>query len=141
LIGGGWDQNDWVKKDFPDKEDLDRLFPDRPVFLSRVDGHAAIVNQQALKAAGITKSYTLTGGDIVDKDGKLTGLLIDNAVNLVSDVIPAATPAQREKILMDAQAKCFAAGLTTIDDCGVDAGLVDFIEELQASNKLKMRLY
>jgi predicted amidohydrolase YtcJ len=141
LIGGGWDQNDWVKKDFPDKADLDRLFPDRPVFLSRVDGHAAIVNQQALKAAGITKSYTLTGGDIVDKNGKPTGLLIDNAVNLVSNVIPAATPAQQEKILMDAQAKCFAAGLTTIDDCGVDAGLVDFIEKLQASNKLKMRLY
>jgi predicted amidohydrolase YtcJ len=141
LIGGGWDQNDWVKKDFPDKEDLDRLFPDRPVFLSRVDGHAAVVNQQALKAAGITKSYALTGGDIVDKNGKPTGLLIDNAVNLVSDVIPAATPAQREKILMDAQAKCFAAGLTTIDDCGVDAGLVDFIEKLQASKKLKMRLY
>ena len=141
LIGRGWDQNDWTNKSFPDKADLDKLFPNQPVLLTRIDGHAAIANQKALDAAGIKASYELTGGDIVTKNGKLTGLLIDNAVDLVSSKIPAATAEEQEKILLDAQKNCFAAGLTTIDDCGVDAPLVEFIEGLQASNKLKMRLY
>jgi predicted amidohydrolase YtcJ len=141
LIGRGWDQNDWDNKEFPDKSQLDKLFPNRPVILTRIDGHAAVANQQALKAAGIKSSYNLTGGEIVAKNGKPTGLLIDNAVDLVSSKIPAINAAQAEKILLDAQEKCFAAGLTTIDDCGVDAGLVGLIEKLQASNALKMRLY
>jgi predicted amidohydrolase YtcJ len=141
LIGEGWDQNDWNSKAFPDKTELDKLFPNRPVLLRRIDGHAAIVNQQALQAAGITKSFTLTGGEIVENDGKPTGLLIDNAVDLVAGKIPQATAAQAEKILLDAQEKCFAAGLTTIDDCGLDASQVDLIASLQKSNKLKMRLY
>jgi predicted amidohydrolase YtcJ len=141
LIGRGWDQNDWVNKEFPDRAALDRLFPNQPVLLTRVDGHAAVANQQALNAAGITKSFSLTGGEIVGKNGRPTGLLVDNAVRLVSNKIPRQTPAEQEKILLDAQAKCLAVGLTTIDDCGVDAALVDFIKKLHASNKLKMRLY
>ncbi len=141
LIGRGWDQNDWPNKTFPDKSALDKLFPNQPVLLTRIDGHAAIANQKALDAAGIKASYELTGGDIVESNGKPTGLLIDNAVDLVSSKIPAPTAEQQEKILLDAQKNCFAAGLTTIDDCGVDAQLVEFIEGLQASNKLKMRLY
>jgi predicted amidohydrolase YtcJ len=141
LIGRGWDQNDWTNKAFPDKSALDKLFPNQPVLLTRIDGHAAIANQKALDAAGLKSTYELTGGDIVEKNGKLTGLLVDNAVDLVSNKIPPANAAQQEKILLDAQAKCFAAGLTTIDDCGVDAQLVDFIEQLHTSKKLKMRLY
>jgi predicted amidohydrolase YtcJ len=141
LIGRGWDQNDWTNKVFPDKSALDKLFPNQPVLLTRIDGHAAIANQKALDAAGLKSTYELTGGDIVEKNGKLTGLLVDNAVDLVSNKIPPANAAQQEKILLDAQAKCFAAGLTTIDDCGVDAQLVDFIEQLHTSKKLKMRLY
>jgi len=141
LMGTGWDHNDWPGKQFPDKARLDELFPGRPVFLNRIDGHAALVNQAALTAAGILKSYPITGGEIVAKNGNLTGLLIDNASDLVQAKIPANTPKQIEKILMDAQRDCFAMGLTTIDDCGVSAEQVDFIEQLQASNKLKMRLY
>lgn len=141
LIGEGWDQNDWNDKNFPERADLDKLFPNRPVLLRRIDGHAAIVNGEALKAGGITKSYALTGGEIVEKNGKPTGLLIDNAIELVAAKIPPATAAQAERILMDAQQKCFAAGLTTIDDCGVDVALVKIIEKLQADKKLKMRLY
>lgn len=141
LIGSGWDQNNWSNKQFPDKEQLDKLFPKRPVFLTRIDEHAAIVNQQALNAAGIKASYKLTGGEIVEKNGSPTGLLVDNAVSLVSKKIPAATEAQSEKILLDAQAKCFAVGLTTIDDCGVDVAMVNRIEKLHALKSLKMRLY
>ena len=141
LTGRGWDQNDWANKQFPSKEKLDSLFPNRPVMLERIDGHAAIVNQSALTAAGITKSFALTGGDIVEKNGKLTGLLIDNAVELVNNKIPAVDAAKAKKIFLDAQKNCFAAGLTTVDDCGLDYDAVEFIEKLQADKSLKMRLY
>jgi len=141
LTGRGWDQNDWDNKQFPSKEKLDELFPNRPVLLERIDGHASIANQSALNAAGITKSFTLTGGDIVEKDGKLTGLLIDNAVELVSNKVPSADEKKAAKILLDAQKNCFAVGLTTIDDCGLDFEAVEFIEKMQSDKSLKMRLY
>ena len=141
LTGNGWDQNDWPDRQFPDKAKLDLLFPDRPVFLTRIDGHAAIANQKALDAAGLDKSYFLTGGEIVSKNGKLTGLLIDNATSLVENKIPAPSPRQMEKILMDAQQNCFAVGLTTIDDCGSNYELVNLIEKMQTGHQLKMRMY
>jgi len=141
LIGRGWDQNDWVVKEYPTKEKLDAEFPDRPVFLTRVDGHAAIANQKALDLAGVKAGDKLIGGDVLTQNGKLTGILIDNAVDLVSAKIPAASTSQAEKALYDAQANCFAAGLTTIDDCGLNYRDVQLIQKLQESGKLKMRLF
>lgn len=141
LIGRGWDQNDWPNKQFPTKEKLDQLFPDRPVLLHRIDGHAAIANQKALNAANITKSYELTGGDIVEIDGKPTGMLIDNAINLVSAKIPDLTKQRMKELLLKAQQNCFAVGLTTIDDCGLDYTALEGIEQLQSEGALKMRLY
>jgi len=141
LTGRGWDQNDWQDKQFPSKEKLDELFPNRPVLLERIDGHASIANQSALNAAGITKSFALTGGDIVEKDGKLTGLLVDNAVELVSNKIPPPDEKKATKILLDAQKNCFAAGLTTIDDCGLNFDAVEFIGKMHNNKSLKMRMY
>ena len=141
LIGNGWDQNDWADKSFPTNEQLNKLFPNRPVFLNRIDGHAAVANQKALDEAGIKQAEKLIGGDMPTKNGRLTGVLIDNAVSLVEKKIPSPDAKQAEKILLDAQRNCFAAGLTTIDDCGLGFEAVDFIEKLQSANKLKMRLY
>jgi predicted amidohydrolase YtcJ len=141
LIGNGWDQNDWDNKAFPTNEKLTALFPGRPVFLNRIDGHAAIANQKALDEAGIKSEQKLTGGDMLTQNGKLTGVLIDNAVALVERKIPSPDAKLAEKIFLDAQKNCFAAGLTTIDDCGLSYRAVEFIEKLQQSNKLKMRLY
>ncbi|TBO39528.1 amidohydrolase [Pedobacter kyonggii] len=141
LIGNGWDQNDWDNKAFPTNEKLTLLFPDRPVFLNRIDGHAAIANQKALDDAGIKGEQKLVGGDMLTQNGKLTGVLIDNAVALVERKIPSPDAKLAEKIFIDAQKNCFAAGLTTIDDCGLSYLAVEFIEKLQKENKLKMRLY
>lgn len=141
LIGNGWDQNDWDNKAFPTNKKLTALFPDRPVFLNRIDGHAAIANQKALDEAGIKGVQKLVGGDMLTQNGKLTGVLIDNAVAVVERKIPSPDAKLAEKIFMDAQQNCFAAGLTTIDDCGLSYLTVEFIEKLQQSNKLKMRLY
>ena len=141
LIGNGWDQNDWEDKTFPSNEKLTTLFPNRPVFLNRIDGHAAIANQKALDNAGINGARKLTGGDMLTENGKLTGVLIDNAVALVESKIPSPDAKLAEKIFTDAQRNCFAAGLTTIDDCGLSYLAVEFIEKLQKEQKLKMRLY
>ena len=141
LIGRGWDQNDWQHKEFPHRRQLDSLFPSRPVFLSRVDGHAAIVNQQAITLSGITPGRKITGGDIILENGEMTGVLIDNAIDIVAASIPAASPAILRQALKDAEANCVAAGLTTIDDCGLDNTSVDLIRQLHEEGALKMRLY
>ncbi|RZK67890.1 MAG: amidohydrolase [Pedobacter sp.] len=141
LIGNGWDQNDWENKAFPTNEKLTELFPNRPVLLNRVDGHAAVVNQKAFDEAGIKGEQKLVGGDMLTANGKLTGVLIDNAVGLVDSKIPSPDEKLATKILTDAQTNCFAAGLTTIDDCGLPFQAVDFIEKMQKDGKLKMRLY
>jgi predicted amidohydrolase YtcJ len=141
LIGRGWDQNDWQNKEFPTNEKLNELYPDCPVFLTRVDGHAAIANQKALDLAGIKPGDKLTGGDILIKNGKLTGILIDNAVDLVSSKIPAPSVSQMKAALLNAQKNCFAVGLTTVDDCGLDFNEVLFIDSLQKTGELKMRVY
>lgn len=141
LLGRGWDQNDWELKEFPDNTKLNELFPDRPVLLTRVDGHAAIANEKALELAGVKPGDTLTGGEIEEQEGTLTGILVDNAIGLVSSKIPAPTKEQYAEALKDAQTNCFAVGLTTIDDCGLDADDVEKIKIMQASGDLKMRLY
>ncbi|MEO6522981.1 MAG: amidohydrolase [Mucilaginibacter sp.] len=141
LIGRGWDQNHWPVKQFPDKSKLDSLFPDRPVMLTRIDGHAAIANQAALNIAGIKPGQTLVGGTIETVKGKLTGMLVDNATGLVSHKMPVPSEEQLQNAFTNAQANCFAVGLTTVDDCGLDYQLVPLIKQLQNENKLKMRLY
>ena len=141
LIGRGWDQNDWQTREFPNNQKLNELFPGRPVLLSRVDGHAAIANQHALQLANVQPGRSITGGEIETSNGVLTGILIDNAIDLVSSKIPLLNKEQVKKAILDAQSNCFAAGLTTIDDCGLDFSSVELIKEMQAANDLKMRLY
>lgn len=141
LLGRGWDQNDWPVKEFPNNAKLNELFPDRPVLLTRVDGHAAIANQKALDIAHAKPGDRLTGGDIETKNGKLTGILVDNAVGLVSSKIPFPTAAETKEALLDAQQNCFAVGLTTVDDCGLDYATILFIDSLQKASDLKMRIY
>jgi predicted amidohydrolase YtcJ len=141
IRGRGWDQNKFPGKSYPDNTKLNELFPDKPVLLQRVDGHAAIANAKALELAGITANQKIDGGEIETKNGRLTGVLIDNAVELVTHIIPAASKADYEKWLTAAQQNCFAQGLTTITDCGLMYTDVAIIDTLQREGKLQMRLY
>jgi hypothetical protein len=141
IVGRGWDQNDWPEKEFPTREKLDALFPNNPVLLTRIDGHAAVANQKALEAAGVTATTKITGGDVEVKDGKPTGILIDNAVDLVSAKIPSPNKTQTKAALLEAQQNCFAMGLTTIDDCGVSYRDAQLFDEMHKSGELKMRIY
>ena len=141
LIGRGWDQNDWKEKEFPTKEELDKLFPDRPVFLTRVDGHAAIANQEALDIGQVKAGDRTEGGIIETKNGRLTGILIDNAVSRVGAKIPDPGRNEIQSALALGQNNCFAVGLTTVDDCGLDYPEVQLIDSLQNAGILKMRVY
>jgi len=141
IIGRGWDQNDWKDKQFPDNKKLDSLFPKTPVILHRIDGHAALVNTEALKRAGITQKTKLTGGELLIKENKLTGILIDNAVDLVKKIIPKNNDYKIQSALLSAQLNCLALGLTTIDDAGLMKSEIDIIDSLHKSGKLKLRVY
>lgn len=96
IIGRGWDQNDWSNKDLPTKQELDKLFPNRPVWLTRIDGHAGIANQKALDIAGIRRGDNVLGGQIVLKDNALTGVLIDNAMNKIIQSIPERSELEKQ---------------------------------------------
>jgi len=131
IRGRGWDQNRFPGKAFPTNAELNALFPDRPVLLERVDGHASIANENALTIAGVKAGQTMEGGDFVVAGGKLTGLLIDNAVGVVERNVPAATKEDYKNWLTSAQKNCFATGLTTITDCGLSPNDIDMIDALQ----------
>ena len=141
ITGGGWDQNDWENKEFPTKDTLDRLFPDTPIALSRIDGHALLVNQAALDKAGITTETPFEGGDIEQKNGELTGILVDNPMQLIFDSQPKPTEDEMAEALMTAQKMCFEYGLTTVVDAGIDRQVIELMDSLQQHNDFKMRIY
>ena len=141
LIGRGWDQNDWSNKDFPDNFLLNEEFPDKAVVLRRIDGHAYLVNDFALELAGIDNLSNVEGGEFIKENGKLTGVLIDNAMRLIDDIIPEPTKEQTVKALLSAQNLAFENGLTTISDAGLTKSQIDLIDELQNEGILKIRIY
>lgn len=141
ILGRGWDQNLWEGQEFPTREKLDELFPNTPVLLTRIDGHAALVNQKALSLGGITSQTKMLGGSVISENGKTTGVLIDNAIDLVSSKIPKITEEQSKKALLAAQENCFAVGLTSVVDAGLDRETIELFQQLQQDSLLKMRIY
>jgi len=141
ILGRGWDQNDWEVKEFPTKERLDALFPDIPVALRRVDGHALLVNQKALDLAGITTETQVSGGEILKRNGKLTGILVDNPMRLITAIVPPPNRATQIRALKKAEELCVAYGLTTVDDAGLDKSTITLIDSLQQAGELSIRVY
>lgn len=141
LTGRGWDQNDWDNKNYPTNEKLNLAFPNQPVILKRIDGHAAICNQKALDLAGITPITKVDGGEIVKQEGRLTGILVDNAVDLVEKVVNAPANSDLIKALTTAEKECFSLGLTTLADAGLDLETCLFLDSLGRSQALNMYLY
>ncbi len=141
IQGRGWDQNRWPGKAYPTNEALNKLFPDKPVVLTRVDGHASIANAKAMDLAGIKAGQSVVGGSIELKNGKLTGVLIDNADDKVYAQVPNPTKELYIKWLKAAEKNCFAQGLTTITDCGLNYQEAEGIDALQKEGKLNMRLF
>ena len=143
LLGRGWDQNDWPGKRFPTAADLDRAAGDRPVYLVRIDGHAAWVSSAALKRAGISATTAdPEGGRILrDAGGAPSGVLVDNAMALVSALVAEPPRDVRKRRLAAGLLACARAGLTSVHDAGVPLSTVDLYKELLAERALATRVY
>lgn len=142
IIGRGWDQNDWADKGFPDNTALNELFPDRPVLMRRIDGHAAIANQAALEAAGITAGLRIPGGKaVVNSKGRLSGLLLDLAVDMVTDIVPPPTDADITASLLLLEQELFQYGLTTVTEAGQELRIINLIDSLHQRGILRMRVH
>ncbi|GGW71484.1 hypothetical protein DFQ11_10780 [Winogradskyella epiphytica] len=141
IMGRGWDQNAWGEKNFPNKALLDKLYPNTPVALRRIDGHATLCNQAALDLGNVTVNSTVEGGEVEVVNGKLTGILIDNAQSLVMNRWPKPSRQDHVNALLEAQRICFNLGITTVDDAGLSKNAIEIIDSLQNTGDLKMRIY
>jgi predicted amidohydrolase YtcJ len=143
IRGRGWDQNDWPGGRFPTHHDLSKAVPDHPVFLTRIDGHAALVNGKALQIAGVdggTKSPS--GGEVVKDDtGQPTGVLVDRAMVLVQHKLPAGSVEEIERNLLKAQEACLAAGLTCVHDAGMGPAALAVLRRLHTTGQWRLRVY
>lgn len=144
IVGRGWDQNDWPSKQFPTREALDAKFPNTPVYLVRVDGHAAWVNGAALQRAGITRATKDPAGGRILRDastGEPSGVVVDNAMDAVVAKIPAATDEQIRARLNAAMQKCVSVGLTGMHDAGMEWAVFMQLQHLDATTSLPLRIY
>jgi predicted amidohydrolase YtcJ len=143
VEGRGWDQNQWADGQFPTHEALSAAVPDHPVYLTRVDGHAALVNAAAMRAAGLTRATRDPSGGRVLKgaNGEPTGVLIDRAEELVARVIPNPTREQTFTALSEAQRVMHRWGLTGVHDAGAGRAMIELYEEMAKAGELDLRLY
>lgn len=143
LTGRGWDQNLWPGKGFPDRHDLDAAFPARPVLLRRIDGHAAIANAVALRAAGIGRTTPdPKGGRILRRpDGEPTGVLVDMAIDLASAAVPKPGDATVERWILRSAKALLADGFVQVHDAGTTAQELRVLRRLDAAGRLPIRVY
>ena len=144
LLGRGWDQNDWPHKEFPNRQDLDAAFPDRPVWLRRIDGHAAWANSAALALVDrdMSGDWQPQGGHIYrDADGKATGVFIDGAMQLVESLVPGPSPELVNASLGLALQQMLSLGLTGVHEMGVDRDVMELYQRRIGAGQFPTRVY
>lgn len=142
IQGRGWNQTQWPSNAFPSAKSLDKIFPEQPVWLKRVDGHAGWANSKAMALAGITKA-TLSpeGGDIIrDENGEPTGVFIDNAMALIDNGIAPLTMKQQKQVLVKAMDSLASYGLTSVHDAGIDSNNITAFKELSQAGEMSIRI-
>jgi predicted amidohydrolase YtcJ len=144
LLGRGWDQNDWPEgeREFPTAADLDAVFPNRPVWLERVDGHAGWANTAAMRAVGrdLDGRWQVDGGEIVRRDGRATGVFVDAAAALVDARVPPVTPELMRRALSKAFPELLKVGLTGVHDAGTSREVLAVLRELADAGELPIRV-
>ena len=141
LCGRGWDQNEWKPKNFPDNIELDKLYPHKPVMLIRVDGHAVLVNSEAIRRAGITEKNIKNPNEaIYNTKGQFTGVFLESAADVFKDLVPQQDRQHQQTLLLEAEKECFSMGLTSLGDAGLDKGSVLLLDSLLVTGALKMRI-
>ncbi len=143
ITGGGWNQEIWKLGRFPTAKELDAVVPDRPVWLSRVDGHAGWANTAAMKLAGITKATPDPHGGRIehDADGNPAGVFVDGATALIDAKVPAPTAQQKAAALDTALAEMASVGLTGVSDAGIDLANYQLYRQYADAHKLTARIY
>jgi predicted amidohydrolase YtcJ len=143
ILGRGWNQVFWPGKQFPDRSSLDAVSGKRAVALGRIDGHAMWANSKALELAGIgDDTRDPEGGQIIrDKNGRATGVLIDNAMNLVEQVMPPVTDADMRRFAHTAMEDLARNGVTSVHDAGISAQEVRAFQSLRRDNNMPVRIY
>ncbi len=144
VTGRGWIETFWRPPTFPTRQELDEVAPNNPLFLERADGHGSVANSAALKLAGIDKETANPfGGEIVrdKKTGEATGMLLDNAMELVGKKIPPATPEENEKAFLLGAQRSLSLGLCEIQNAGSYLPEVEMMRKLYAAGKVKLRIY
>ena len=141
IVGRGWDQSLWGTDALPTNIELNEAFPDTPVCLFRVDGHAAIANQAALDRAGITIDSKIDGGVFQKSNGKLTGLLVDNAMELMNDVIPDFSEEEMLATFNKIQQELFEYGITSIHEAGINNDKLPLFKAWNKSGKMDLQIY
>lgn len=142
IQGRGWNQTQWPSNTFPSAKSLDVLFPNQPVWLKRVDGHAGWANSKAMAIAGINKA-TLSpeGGEIIkDENGLPTGVFIDNAMALIDNSIAPLSIKQQKQVLVKAMNSLASYGLTSVHDAGIDTDNLNAFKELSQENAMSIRV-
>jgi predicted amidohydrolase YtcJ len=119
---------------------LDKHFPNTPILLRRIDGHAAWANSLALEMAGVTADSKVGGGIVMLSKGEPNGILVDNAIGLVARIIPPATETDMINALQQAEINCFSVGLTSVQDAGLSKQVVQLIDSLHQAGSMKIRM-
>ena len=143
ILGRGWDQNDWGDTRFPTHEALSRAVPNHPVVLTRIDGHATLVNAAAMRAASVTAQTQDPSGGRLERgaDNSPTGVLVDAAMGLVNRHVPPATKEQMKTAVQAAIAEMNRWGLTSVHDAGVGRAVIDVYEEVAREGRFNIRDY
>ena len=141
LVGRGWDQGVWGDPELPTNELLNERFPNKPVMLTRVDGHAVLVNDKALEMANITAETTVAGGKIIFREGKPTGIILDNAIDLVKALIPETDKTQLKKAIQEVQNELFAYGITHVHEAGISNDQLLLLDDMVTNEELNIGIY
>jgi predicted amidohydrolase YtcJ len=141
IVGRGWDQSLWGDKNFPTNEKLNQIFPDIPVCLFRIDGHALLANDACLKLAGITEKSKIDGGIIELKNNVCTGILVDNAMNPVFEKLPDYPFNELKTKILEIQEELFQYGITGVHEAGIENEHITMFNEMVKDKTLKLNLY
>jgi len=141
IVGRGWDQNKWTEEKFPENGRLDKEFPGTPIVLIRIDGHAALASDEALKQAGINWIERFKPDEVETRNGLMTGILRENACDFIRSVVPAPDKKGKVRLLRKAEELCFSYGLTGVSDAGLDYEIVQLLDSMQRRGLLKINLY
>jgi predicted amidohydrolase YtcJ len=141
IVGRGWDQSLWGDKNFPTNEKLNQIFPNIPVCLFRIDGHALLANDACLKLAGINEKSNIDGGIIELKSNVCSGILVDNAMNPVFEILPDYPINELNTKILEIQEELFQYGITGVHEAGIENEHITMFNEMVKDKTLKLNLY